>query len=93
MYISLIHMEYLCKICNESDSSLQGLKYIGGPHITCSCKSSGILSYVSYPESGKDATDEVECEQCLKCHSINLVLDPTVKKIMVKLYSNITQYL
>ena len=79
-------MEYLCKICNESGSSLQGLKYIGGPDFTCSCDWNGVLPYVSYPNPDKSeaVSDEVRCEECLKGHSINLVLDPMVKKIMVK---------
>lgn len=86
MYISLIHMQYLYKICNESGSSLQGLKYIGGPDFTCSCKWSGILPYVSYPNPDKSeaVSDKVPCEECLKGHSVNLALDPTVKDITVQ---------
>ena len=91
--ISLLHTEYLRKICNEKDSSLQGLQYVGGPNVDCSpkCTRNGILPCVKYPadevgdeEECKDDSSMVECEECFHPHDVDKLLDPEVKNHLLQ---------
>lgn len=85
MYISLLHTEYLRRICDEKESSLQGLKYVGGPDFTCpQCEWSGVLQYVSYSkfDESEATSDEVPCEDCLQRHDVNVILNPMVRDIV-----------
>ena len=61
-YISMIHNEFLKKICEESD--LKGLVYNGGPKVVCQqCEWSGVLTCVRYPDE-IEYSAEVICEEC-----------------------------
>ena len=72
-YISLIHREFLQKICDESE--LQGLTYHGGP-LGCPwprCSWKGVLPFVSYPEE-TDYSPKVICELCNRKYDIDSLL-------------------
>ena len=77
-YVDMIHKEYLLKICNEAGSSLQGLKYEGGPKHMCEMTHLPVmLPYVHFPEVEK--TEHLKCIECLKpYHDIDLILGTTV---------------
>lgn len=71
-YISMIHNEFLKKICDESD--LKGLVYHGGPKVACQrCKWSGVLPCVEYPDEIEYST-EVDCEECYYQYNIEELL-------------------
>ena len=77
MYILLLHTEYLRKICDEKESSLQGLKYIGGPRCP-ECEWREVIPYVSYPDEQQTPSDEAECEECGHICNVNLLLTSQV---------------
>ena len=71
-YISMIHNEFLKKICDESD--LKGLVYNGGPKVVCQqCEWSGVLTCVEYPDE-IEYSAEVICEECNEQYSIDDLL-------------------
>lgn len=73
-YVKLIHTGYLKKICNEAGSSLQGLKYVGGP--VHKCEVSIVVPCVSYPES--EDLCAVKCPICLESYDVENMLYPKV---------------
>ena len=81
MYISLLHTEYLRKICDEKESSLQGLKYIGGP-MCPECEWREVIPYVSYPDEQETPSDEAECEECGLTYNVNLLLTSQVNNYL-----------
>ena len=71
-YISMIHNEFLKKICDESD--LKGLVYHGGPKVECQrCEWSGVLACVEYPGDVNHST-EIKCEECNQRYNTNELL-------------------
>ncbi len=61
-HIRFIHQNFLLKICKES--GFEGLKYIGGPELTCGvCKNTVIMESVCYEdgEGSKEAEITVRC--------------------------------
>ncbi len=69
-YISFIHQEFLLKICKES--GFEGLKYCGGPELTCkTCEKTGLMESVYYKngEGSEEAKETVRC--CGDDHNIN----------------------
>ena len=78
-YVSLVHMDYLQKICNENGSSLKGLNYIGGPVHVCEENDNQpeTVPCVSFPNE-KDVEDEWKCPECQKLFNIEQLLNPKV---------------
>ena len=72
-------MDYLQKICNEKGSSLQGLKYIGGPVHICEENDNQpeVVPCVSFPDEEK-VEDLWECPNCLKPMDVEKLLNPEV---------------
>ena len=71
-------MDYLQKICNENGSSLQGLKYIGGPVHQCSDdKCEYVVPCASFPDE-KEVGDRWKCRKCLESYDIENMLNPEV---------------
>ena len=63
-YIEFIHKK-LVSICQES--CLQGLKYFGGPEVTCKgCKKRRVLHCVTY-DPNADVKDVVAHPNCFSC--------------------------
>ena len=82
-YVDIIHDYFLVKICDEKGSSLQGVKYVGGPEHKCT-QSEGtgapvvVVPYVTYPEE-MPLPFAWQCDDCLITYDdINVLLDPTV---------------
>ena len=78
-YVNLVHMDYLQKICNENGSSLQGLKYIGGPVHICEegDNQPEVVPCVSFPDD-EEAAHSWKCTGCLKLFDIEELLNPKV---------------
>jgi hypothetical protein len=77
-YVSLLHMDFLQKICNEEGSSLQGLSYIGGPVHLCEHDHSEVVPCVSFPEDG-DLVHSWTCDDCKESYDVEKLLDPKYK--------------
>ena len=78
LYISIVHNEFLPRLCEES--GLEGMKYKGGPLVKCThpkCEWRGVLPFVSYPDE-LDYPSEVECKECYTLHNIDHILNPEV---------------
>ena len=73
LYISMIHKDFLKKICDEK-SDLKGLVYHGGPKVDCECDEwSGILPFVGYPDN-IPANKKCTCVMCRKLYNADELL-------------------
>ena len=82
-YVHQIHEKYLQAICNEKGSSLQGLKYDGGPEHECvGTGEHAIVPYVKFPEEKRKPDSwSWKCNDCLhsfQTEDVDLLLDPKV---------------
>ena len=79
-YVDMIHTEFLVKICNEKGSSLQGLKYVGGPEHMCTENDDDpvVVPYVRFPQ--EEMPLPWECKDCLNLYDdIDALLEPMVR--------------
>ena len=71
--MSMVHNEFLQKICEESD--LKGLVYHGGPKVVCQCGEwSGILPFVGYPDNITANNMKYTCVMCCKLYNADELL-------------------